>query len=309
MVQVALALETPISDDFRAIVDGQRRLAADGVAAALETLDAGLGSDAKPAKTTDGVRSSAEGIATGAEDLSSWTERQSASLEETTATMEQIAASVKSNAESSERASAMAAEATGRADAGGAVVTKAVAAMTEIEAGAERISDIVSVIDGIAFQTNLLALNAAVEAARAGDAGKGFAVVAAEVRALAQRASEASRDIRGLIETSAGQVAEGVRLVTDAGASLEGIVTSIAQVEAAVKSIAAASAEQTSGVQGISAAINEMDEMTQQSTSIADRSADAARGLVGDARTLQGLIAYFNTAPAPARAADEADAA
>lgn len=246
--------------------------------------------------STELVGRGGDEITSSAQDLSMRAEQQASSLEQTAATMEEMAASIKSNAQSSATASELAAAASGRADAGGDIVKNAVSAMNEIEASATRIADIISVIDGIAFQTNLLALNAAVEAARAGDAGKGFAVVASEVRALAQRSSEASRDIRQLIETSADQVSEGVKLVTETGASLDGIMDSIAMVEESIKSIAAASVEQSSGIEEISKAVSHMDQLTQQNASVADQSASSAKGLSGEAQKLRELIQFFNVA-------------
>ncbi|MEL6978354.1 MAG: CHASE3 domain-containing protein [Pseudomonadota bacterium] len=265
------------------------------------------------AATTETVRRGADDISAGAGDLSQRAEQQASSLEETAATMEEMSASIKTNADGSARASTLAADASDRADAGGGIVKNAVAAMNEIEASAAKITDIISVIDGIAFQTNLLALNAAVEAARAGDAGKGFAVVASEVRSLAQRSSEAARDIRGLIETSAGQVSEGVKLVTETGASLEGIVASISEVEAAITGIAEASVEQASGVEEISNAVSHMDQMTQQNSSMAEESASNARALASGAKKLKELISFFKAAQsfaaAPAAPEPAADAA
>ncbi|MEM1266065.1 MAG: CHASE3 domain-containing protein [Pseudomonadota bacterium] len=245
------------------------------------------------ASTTQSVQSGTSEINSGAEDLSSRAEQQAASLEETAATMEEISASIKSNANSSASARSLATDASERADAGGQIVRDAVSAMNEIEDSAKKIADIISVIDSIAFQTNLLALNAAVEAARAGEAGKGFTVVASEVRALAKRSSEASRDIRRLIETSASQVSDGVKLVTETGAALEGIVASIGQVEKAIGSIAAGSVEQASGVEEISTAINSLDQITQQNSSMADRTASNSRSLATDAQRLQDLVSLF----------------
>ncbi|MEL6475751.1 MAG: methyl-accepting chemotaxis protein [Pseudomonadota bacterium] len=232
-------------------------------------------------------------ILSGSEDLASRAEQQASSLEETAATMEEMSASIKSNAEGSTRAKSLASEAATRADKGGQVVRDAVSSMGGIEESSKKIADIISVIDGIAFQTNLLALNAAVEAARAGDAGKGFAVVASEVRALAQRSSEASNDIRQLIDASAVQVADGVRLVTETGEFLESIVTSIDEVDKAIKKIAEASIEQASGAQEISTTVNHMDQMTQENASLADRSAATSRSLASGAQSLQQLVAFF----------------
>ncbi|MEM9100351.1 MAG: methyl-accepting chemotaxis protein [Pseudomonadota bacterium] len=258
------------------------------------------------ASTTEDVRSGSEQISSSAQDLAQRAEQQASSLEQTAATMEEMSASIKSNADNSASASSLAADASSRADQGGQIVKNAVSAMFEIQTSASQIADIISVIDSIAFQTNLLALNAAVEAARAGDAGKGFAVVASEVRALAQRSSEASRDIRQLIETSASQVSQGVKLVTKTGSSLEGIVTSINEVEAAVKAITDASTEQAGGVQEILTAINHMDQITQQNATMSDRSAASSRALTGGAQRLHELVAFFKIEGMRVREAAEA---
>ncbi|MEM9725004.1 MAG: methyl-accepting chemotaxis protein [Pseudomonadota bacterium] len=235
-------------------------------------------------------------IASDADQLSSRAEQQASSLEETAATMEEMSATVKSNADSAAQARSLAGGASTRATEGGGVVENAVQAMSNIEASATKISDIIGVIDGIAFQTNLLALNAAVEAARAGDAGKGFAVVASEVRTLAQRSSEAASDIRGLIEQSNGQVTDGVRLVSEAGRSLSGILSAIAEVETAISGIAEASTEQSAGVAEVASAVSHMDGMTQQNAAMANASASNARQLSSKASELLDLVAFFKVA-------------
>ena len=255
--------------------------------------------------TTQEVRGYAEDVTQRAHDLSERATEQASSLEQTAATMEEMSASITANAGSSKSASSLTSDTLQSAKTGGEIVEATVSAMTEIEQSASKISDIISVIDGIAFQTNLLALNAAVEAARAGDAGKGFAVVASEVRALAQRSSDASRDIRALIQASTAQVAEGARLVTETGSSLEGIVDAITQVEQAVRDIATASSEQASGVQEISAAINGMDGITQENSSMADESASNAQGLTQSARKLSELITQFKIDGDPEALSDD----
>ena len=272
-----------------------------------ETIERLSGLVTEITTTSHDVSRDAEEITSGAENLASRAEQQASSLQETAATMEEMSATIKSNADNSENAKKLASDASQRGQSGGEVVNSAVSAMNEIEASASKIADIITVIDGIAFQTNLLALNAAVEAARAGEAGKGFAVVASEVRALAQRSSDASRDIRQLIETSATQVAHGVKLVSETGGALEGIVNSIAQVEEAINAIAAASIEQATGVQEITASVTHMDTMTQENSAIADRSASNARSLGGSAGKLQSLISYFKVdGVAQEAAADQA---
>jgi len=204
-----------------------------------------------------------------------------------------MAATVKQNAESAKDASELASNADHSAKTGGDVVEQAVGAMDRIEQSAQKITDIISVIDEIAFQTNLLALNASVEAARAGEAGKGFAVVAQEVRQLAQRSAQAAADIKTLIQDSNGQVKEGVELVNRAGEALAEIVGSIGKVAGIVQEISGASQEQAAGVQEINQSITSMDEMTQQNSALVEQSSAAARALSDQAGTLTKLIAFF----------------
>ncbi len=203
---------------------------------------------------------------------------------------EEMAATVKQNAEN---ANQLAASTDKSAKTGGQVVEQAVGAMAQIENSAKKMTDIISVIDEIAFQTNLLALNASVEAARAGEAGKGFAVVAQEVRQLAQRSTQAATDIKDLIQDSNGQVKEGVQLVNQAGNALAEIVNSISKVTETVKEIANASQEQAAGVQEINGSINSMDEMTQQNSALVEESIAAARALSDQSGKLSKLIAFF----------------
>src|SRR5215510_7821595 len=228
-------------------------------------------SDLKAA--TREVSSASAEISTSTTDLSQRTEEQAASLEETSASMVEMTTTVKKNAESAQQANQLAAGTREVADRGGQVVAKAVGAMARIEESSRKIADIIGVIDEIARQTNLLALNAAVEAARAGEAGRGFAVVATEVRSLAQRSSQAAKDIKDLITSSSGQVKEGVDLVNRTGQSLGEIVGSIKKVAQIVSDIAAASGEQTTGIEQINKAVRQMDGVTQQNSALVEENA------------------------------------
>lgn len=245
--------------------------------------------------TSDSIAQSSQEINSGAEDLSLRTEQQAAALEETAATTEQLAASVKTSAHASRQSATLADEATHVADTGGAIIKDAIAAMSRIEEGSKKISEITTVIDGIAFQTNLLALNAAVEAARAGDAGRGFAVVAAEVRALAQRSADAAKDITGLIVSSDVEVTEGVKLVKLAGETLQQIVAASGRVSATVGEISSASGEQASGIDEMSQTVSHMDGITQQNAALAEQSAASARVLLTQIETLNQLVSAFRT--------------
>ncbi|MDP3410759.1 methyl-accepting chemotaxis protein [Bosea sp. (in: a-proteobacteria)] len=262
--------------------------------ASLNTALAHLGETVATIQGTAGHVARAAGeIDSGAGDLAERTEQTAANLEETAATTEQLAASVKQSATRSREATELANEAMGVAQDGKDVVVKAVGAIERIESSSERISEIVSVIDDIAFQTNLLALNAAVEAARAGDAGRGFAVVASEVRALAQRSGQAAKDIKGLIVTSNEQVGEGVRFVRSTGDALERIVAATGKVSATVVEISRATAEQAHGIEEMSRAVAHMDETTQQNSALAEQSATSATELMSEITTLRRLVSFF----------------
>jgi methyl-accepting chemotaxis protein len=232
-------------------------------------------------------------ISTSTTDLSQRTEEQAASLEQTSASMEQISATVKLNAENAQQANQSAGATRDVADRGGQVVAQAVDAMAKIEESSRKISDIIGVIDEIARQTNLLALNAAVEAARAGEAGRGFAVVASEVRSLAQRSSQAAKDIKGLITNSNGQVKDGVDLVNRAGTALTEIVESIKKVAEIVADIANASNEQASGIEQVNKALTQMDEVTQQNSALVEENAATAKTLEHQARAMDERVAFF----------------
>ncbi|HEY0835107.1 MAG TPA: methyl-accepting chemotaxis protein, partial [Azospirillum sp.] len=245
------------------------------------------------AEAADTIASAAGEVSTGSSDLADRTEQQASSLEETAASMEELGATVRSNADSAQRANRMAEEARRAAEQGGGVAGSAIEAMKRIEEASRKITDIIGVIDEIAFQTNLLALNAAVEAARAGDAGRGFAVVAQEVRQLAQRSAQASKEIKSLIMDSDGQVRDGVELVGKAGAALEGIVSGVRDVAGLIAEMAAASGEQASALDEINATVAQMDEMTQKNAALVEETTAAAQAMAGQAADLKGLIGFF----------------
>ncbi|MFC5551459.1 methyl-accepting chemotaxis protein [Massilia aerilata] len=232
-------------------------------------------------------------IASGNLDLSSRTEQQAGALEETASSMEELTATVKQNTENARQANQLAMSASDVATRGGAVVGKVVATMGSISESAGKIVDIIGVIDGIAFQTNILALNAAVEAARAGEQGRGFAVVASEVRNLAQRSAAAAKEIKGLIGDSVEKVGEGSRLVQDAGATMEEIVSSVRRVTDIMAEITAASHEQEAGIEQINQAIGEMDAVTQQNAALVEEAAAAAQSLQEQSGQLEQTVSAF----------------
>ena len=246
------------------------------------------------------LRGGSDEISSASDDLSRRTEQQAASLEETAAALDEITATVKRSAEGARQAATVAGEARGQADRSGLVVREAVAAMDGIRQSSDQISDIIGVIDEIAFQTNLLALNAGVEAARAGDFGRGFAVVASEVRALAQRSAEAAKEIKALISASAAEVAQGVRLVNEAGASLDAIAGKVGEMDALVAEIAASAQEQSSGLGQVNAAVNQMDQVTQQNAAMVEQTTAATANLKTEAEGLARMVGRFRTGEAGA---------
>ena len=239
------------------------------------------------------IESGTQEISTAADDLSRRTEQQAASLEQTAAALEEITATVKKSAEGASQARAMVAAADDDTKKSSLVVRQTVEAMDGIAKSAGQISQIIGVIDEIAFQTNLLALNAGVEAARAGDAGRGFAVVASEVRALAQRSAEAAKEIKGLISASTTQVDHGVKLVGETGKSLERIMAQVSEINAVVGEIAAGAREQATGLAEVNTAINQMDQMTQQNAAMVEQSTAATHSLSQEIEQLSGLIGQF----------------
>jgi methyl-accepting chemotaxis protein len=259
--------------------------------------------------TVTGVRTSSDEIRAASEDLALRNEQQAASLEETAASVGAATALTRQSAQDALAANTAIAETHARATEGGAVVSRAVDAMGAIEQSAREITQIIDVIDGIAFQTNLLALNAGVEAARAGEAGKGFAVVASEVRALAQRSAEAARDIKQLIDKSTAHVGDGVSLVGETGTLLAEIVAQVGAVTAQVASIAESAASQASNLEQVNAAVGTIDRMTQQNAAMVEESSAATRNLSSEAQRLSDLVAQFRISGGDTAAATAAAAA
>ena len=243
--------------------------------------------------SANSIHVAAQEIASGNEDLSARTEQQAANLEETAASMEELTSTVRHNADSSQQASTLAGNAADVAMRGGQVMTQVVQTMGQIEQSSRRISDIIALIDGIAFQTNVLALNAAVEAARAGEQGRGFAVVASEVRSLAQRSATAAREIKQLITDSVERITHGASLVNQAGGTIDEVVGSVRDVAGIVSSICAASREQSMGIEQVSTSVMHMDSVTQQNAALVEEATAAARALQQQAEQLTAAVAMF----------------
>jgi methyl-accepting chemotaxis protein len=242
---------------------------------------------------TDSINTASAEIASGNQDLSARTEQAASNLEETAASMEELTSTVRNSADAARQANQLAANASEIAVRGGQVVGEVVTTMEAINHSSKKISDIIGVIDGIAFQTNILALNAAVEAARAGEQGRGFAVVAGEVRNLAQRSAEAAKEIKGLIGTSVDKVEAGSRLVADAGQTMSEIVGSVQRVSDIIGEITAASGEQSDGIGQVNVAVNQLDQMTQQNAALVEQSAAAAESLKDQASQLNRVVQVF----------------
>ncbi len=261
---------------------------------------------------SESISSAAGEISEGNIDLSQRTEEQASSLEETASSMEELTSTVRQNSDNARQANQLAASSREQAEKGGSVIKNAIEAMIAISASSKKVTDIIGVIDEIAFQTNLLALNAAVEAARAGEQGRGFAVVASEVRNLAQRSASAAKEIKELINDSGEKVKEGSMLVDESGRTLEEIVASSKKVGDIISEIAAAGAEQTQGIEQVNKAVTQMDEMTQQNAALVEEAAAASEALDEQGKSLNKMVSFFDVGqgggarPAPKAAATPA---
>ena len=298
-----LAVENEMQSMLSAVVGGdlQRRIELQGKSGFFETTSRGVNQLAdnlselvSTVKRAVGeVNRGAEEISQGNLDLSQRTEEQASSLEQTATSMEEMTSTVKQNADNASQANQLAAAARDQAEKGGVVVGKAVHAMKTINESSSKIVAIISVIDEIAFQTNLLALNAAVEAARAGEQGRGFAVVASEVRALAGRSATAAKEIKGLIQDSVRNIEGGSALVTQSGETLDQIVSSVKKVSDIVAEIAAASREQSTGIEQVNKAVLQMDELTQQNAALVEQATAASQAMAEQARDLDTLLGRY----------------
>ena len=292
--------EAVAEGDLRSTVQVRSRDEAGQLLAALQRMNQHLTEVvAGVRQNADSVATAATQIAQGNQDLSGRTEEQASSLQQTAASMEQFGATVRQNADHAEQAHQLAQGAADVAQRGGAVMAQVVETMQGIFESSRRIEDITGVIDGIAFQTNILALNAAVEAARAGEQGRGFAVVASEVRSLAQRSATAAREIKSLIGVSVTRVEQGSSLVDQAGGTMQELVQAIARLTQLMAHISTASKEQSSGVQQVGQAVNEMDRVTQQNAALVEESAAAAESLQQQARQMVAAVAVFQIRTAP----------
>jgi methyl-accepting chemotaxis protein len=294
-LQQALQAAHRVADgDLSCVVEHQSEDESGKVLQALQQMQSSLeGVVTKVRDNADSVATASQQIAHASLDLSSRTEEQASALEETAATMDELAATVRTNSENAQQADQLARSASAIAEQGGEVVGRVVTTMQNINASSRKISDIIGVIDGIAFQTNILALNAAVEAARAGEQGRGFAVVASEVRSLAQRSAEAAKEIKTLISRSVEQVSHGTELVDQAGKTMGEIVGSIQRVSNIVAEITTATQEQSLGIQQVGQAISQLDQTTQQNAAMVEESAAAAETLKSQAMQLVQTVGVF----------------
>lgn len=280
------------------IEDGNKDETGQLLSALKEMNDSLLKSVTEVRGGTHIIATASQQIASGNMELSSRTEQQASALEETASSMEELTSTVKKNADNVHRAILLANSASEVAGKGSVIMAEVVQTMDGINDSSRKVSDIISVIDGIAFQTNILALNAAVEAARAGEQGRGFAVVAAEVRHLAQRSASAAKDIKTLIDGSANQVADGSKLVAEAGTTMDHIMGSIGQVTQIMTEIGTATVDQSSGIEQINRAIGQMNQMTQQNTALVEEASAGAQSLQDQATNLAEAVEFFQLADA-----------
>ena len=294
-LRTAVAIARKVADgDLTAQIDASAKDETGQLLQALKDMNTSLLNIVGEVRSgTDSIATSSTQIAAGNQDLSSRTEEQAGSLEETASSMEELTSTVKQNADNARQANQLAASAAQVAVKGGAVVAQVVGTMQSINTSSNKIVDIISVIDGIAFQTNILALNAAVEAARAGEQGRGFAVVASEVRNLAQRSASAAKEIKTLIGASVEQVNAGSMLVAQAGSTMNDIVDSVQRVSDIITEITAASSEQSVGIDEINRAIGQMDAVTQQNAALVEESAAAAESMQHQAHNLAQVVSVF----------------
>ncbi|WP_321893006.1 methyl-accepting chemotaxis protein [Paraburkholderia tropica] len=279
-------------------VPGAARAPAGSVLASMGEMQASLVRLIGQVRTfADGISTGSSQIASGSVDLSSRTEQQAASLQETAASMEELTSTVKQNAENAQQASSLSANASEVAGRGNQAVSRVVDTMGDISASSSKIAEITGIIEGIAFQTNILALNAAVEAARAGEQGRGFAVVASEVRSLAQRSSSAAKEIKDLINASVQKIQDGSSLANEAGETMMEVTQAVARVTDIMGEIAAASTEQSRGIEQVNQAITQMDEVTQQNAALVEEAAAAAKSLEDQGRQLNHAVSFFRVDP------------
>jgi len=286
--------QTVAAGDLSAHIDVQSKDEIGSLLQALNDMTLSLNNIVGQVRAgSDEISTATAEVASGNLDLSSRTEQQASALEQTASSMEELTSTVRQNSDNARQANQLAVSAVDVARQGGAVVTEVVTTMGHIHASAGKISDIIGVIDGIAFQTNILALNAAVEAARAGEQGRGFAVVASEVRNLAQRSAGAAREIKTLINDSVEQVNAGNQLVAKAGTTMTEVMASIQRVTDIMSEITAASREQEVGIEQINQAVNEMDAVTQQNAALVEEAAAATAALEGQASRLTQVVSVF----------------
>jgi len=291
--ELGLAAQKVASGDLSP-VNGADRAPAGSVLASLGAMQASLADVVGQVRgASDSIATGSAQIATGNADLSQRTEEQASNLQQTAASMEELTSTVKNNADTARKASQLASGASSAAAKGGEGVLEVVATMQEISASSKKISDIIGVIDGIAFQTNILALNAAVEAARAGEQGRGFAVVASEVRSLAQRSASAAKEIKTLIVNSVEQVELGAQQANQAGQSMGDIVAQVQHVSQLIEEISRATAEQTTGISQVGDAVNQLDQVTQQNAALVEESAAAAESLRHQGAKLAEVVRVF----------------